>query len=133
VSFTRPYPWERSYPKGVQWDAPIEIGTVPAILDESADLYGHKPVIEYRDRQITYAELAALSKRAAQGLQRRGVTRGTPIAVYLPNTPYHMVTFFGALRLGAKIVHLSPLDAERELAYKLKDSGAKTLITTNLR
>jgi long-chain acyl-CoA synthetase len=132
VSFTRPYPWERSYPKGVQWDAPIEIGTVPAILDESADLYGHKPVIEYRDRQITYAELAALSKRAAEGLRRLGVTRGTPIAVYLPNTPYHMVTFFGALRLGAKIVHLSPLDAERELAYKLKDSGAKTLITTNL-
>jgi long-chain acyl-CoA synthetase len=131
VSFTRPYPWERSYPKGVHWDAPIEIGVVPAILDESADLYGHKPVIEYRDRQVTYAELAALSRRAAEGLRRLGVGRGTPLAVYLPNTPYHMITFFGALRLGAKIVHLSPLDAERELAYKLKDSGAKTLITTN--
>jgi len=131
VSFTRPYPWERSYPKGVQWDAPIEIGTVPAILDESAARYGAKPVIEYRDRQITYAELAALSTKAAEGLRRLGVGRGTPVAVYLPNTPYHMITFFGALRLGAKIVHLSPLDAERELAYKLKDSGAKTLVTTN--
>ncbi|HEX5779689.1 MAG TPA: AMP-binding protein, partial [Xanthobacteraceae bacterium] len=131
MSFTRPYPWERSYPKGVRWDALIEIGTVPAILDNSADTYGHKPVIEYRDRQITYSELAAFSKKAAEGLRRLGVVRGTPVAVYLPNTPYHMITFFGALRLGAKIVHLSPLDAERELAYKLKDSGAKTLVTTN--
>ena len=29
-------------------------------------------------------------------------------------------------------MHLSPLDAERELAYKLKDSGARILVTTNI-
>jgi long-chain acyl-CoA synthetase len=29
-------------------------------------------------------------------------------------------------------VHLSPLEAEREHAYKLADSGARTLVTTNL-
>ena len=131
MNLTRPYPWERSYPPGVRWDAPLEIGTVPSILDGSADIYGEKPAIEYRDRQISFAELAALSKRAAEGLRRLGVGHGTPLAVYLPNTPYHLITFFGALRLGAKIVHLSPLDAERELAYKLRDSGAKTLVTVN--
>src|SRR5690606_6530740 len=65
VSFTRPYPWERSYPEGVHWDAPIEIGTVPAILDESAMLYGDKPVIEYRDGKMTFAELAAQIGRAS--------------------------------------------------------------------
>ena len=131
MNLTRPYPWERSYPPGVRWDAPLEIGTVPSILDGSAEIYGEKPAIEYRDRQISFAELAALSKRAAEGLRRLGVGHGTPLAVYLPNTPYHLITFFGALRLGAKIVHLSPLDAERELAYKLRDSGAKTLVTVN--
>ena len=35
------------------------------------------------------------------------------------------------LKAGAKIVHLSPLDAERELAHKLRDSGARILVTTN--
>jgi long-chain acyl-CoA synthetase len=131
VSFTRPYPWERSYPPGVRWDAPIEIGTVPAILDGSAETYGDKPALEYRDKRLSYAELAALTKRAAEGLRRLGIGHGTPLAVYLPNTPYHLITFFGALRLGAKVVHLSPLDADRELAYKLKDSGAKTIVTSN--
>src|SRR5262249_45344166 len=29
------------------------------------------------------------------------------------------------------IVHLSPLDAERELAHKLHDSGVRILVTTN--
>jgi long-chain acyl-CoA synthetase len=131
VSFTRPYPWERSYPPGVHWDAPIAMGAVPAILDQSAKTYGDKPAIEYRDGQISYRELAALSQRAAEGFRRIGVTRGTPVAVYLPNTPYHLITFFGVLRLGARIVHLSPLDAERELAFKLSDSGARILVTTN--
>ena len=131
MSFTRPYPWERSYPEGVRWDAPIATGVVPAILDQSADTYGGNPALEYRDRRISYRELAELSQRAAEGLRRLGVTRGTPVALYLPNTPYHPIAFFGALRLGARVVHLSPLDAERELAYKLKDSGARTIVTTN--
>jgi long-chain acyl-CoA synthetase len=35
-------------------------------------------------------------------------------------------------RIGGIVVNLSPLDAERELAHKLKDSGARTFITTNI-
>ncbi|MGO4831277.1 AMP-binding protein, partial [Rhizobiaceae sp. 2RAB30] len=40
--------------------------------------------------------------------------------------------FFGALRVGATIVHLSPLDGPRVLAHKLTDSGARTIVTTNI-
>src|SRR5262249_3288231 len=49
-----------------------------------------------------------------------------------PNTPYHPFFFFAVLKCGGRIVHLSPLDAERELAHKLKDSGARILVTTNV-
>jgi long-chain acyl-CoA synthetase len=59
------------------------------------------------------------------------VGKDDAVGLYLPNTPYHPLAFFAALRLGAKVVHLSPLDAPRELAFKLEDSGAKILITTN--
>ena len=61
-----------------------------------------------------------------------GIKPGTAVALYLPNTPYHPITFFAVLRCGGRIVHLSPLDAERELAFKLKDSGARILVTTNV-
>src|SRR5262249_31016672 len=53
-------------------------------------------------------------------------------ALYLPNTLWHPIGFFGALRAGAHVVHLSPLDAERELVHKLTDSGARTVVTVNL-
>ena len=49
-----------------------------------------------------------------------GVGPGTAVALYLPNTPYHPIAFFAVLRCGGRIVHLSPLDAERELAFKLQ-------------
>src|SRR5262249_28002754 len=68
----------------------------------------------------------------AAGLMDLGVGPGTAVALYLPNTPYHPLAFFAALKAGARLVHLSALDAERELAYKLKDSGARILITTNI-
>jgi long-chain acyl-CoA synthetase len=42
------------------------------------------------------------------------------------------VNFFGALKAGARVVHLSPLDGEIALSHKLSDSGARVLVTSNL-
>src|SRR6202035_1488460 len=50
----------------------------------------------------------------------------------LGNTPDHPINFFGALKAGARIVHLSPLDGEIALSHKLSDSGARILVTSNL-
>ncbi len=127
-----PQPWEKSYPANVRWDAPIETTTLQTLLDRAVEAYGERPALEYRGRRISYRELGDLVARAAAGFLSLGIGRADAVALYLPNTPYHPITFFGALRSGARVVHLSPLDAERELIYKLKDSGARTLVTTNL-
>ena len=125
-------PWEKSYPPGVRWDAPIATATLPAMFDEMTAKWADKPALEYRDRTISYRELRAGVEALASGLMDLGVGPGTSVALYLPNTPYHPVSFFAALKAGGRVVHLSPLDAERELAYKLKDAGARILVTTNI-
>ncbi len=125
-------PWEKSYPPGVRWDATIETATLPALFDAFTATWGPKPALEYRDRKTSYAELRAGVEAAASGLMDLGVGPGTSVALYLPNTPYHPLSFFAALKAGGRLVHLSPLDAERELAHKLADSGARILITTNV-
>jgi long-chain acyl-CoA synthetase len=127
----RPFAWEKQYPPGMSWDAPIRVGTVPALLAQSAADYAAHTAIEFRDRLISYAELGAAVDTMAAAFLRRGLTAQQAIALYLPNTPMHPIAFFGGLKAGAKIVHLSPLDAERELMHKLKDSGARILVTTN--
>ena len=125
-------PWEKSYPAGVRWDAPIETATLPSLFDAFTTTWAAKPALEYRDRKTTYAELRAGVDAVASGLMDLGVGPGKSVALYLPNTPIHPLSFFGTLKAGGRIVHLSPLDAERELAFKLRDLGARTLITTNI-
>src|SRR5262249_838027 len=87
--------------------------------------------IEYGGVRLSYNELREQTEKAAAVFLSLGHGRSRPVALYLPNVPYHPVSFFGALKTGAPVVHLSPLDAERELAHKIKDSGAKTIVTTN--
>ncbi len=128
----RPYPWEKSYPPGISWDTPIETTTLHALIDRSAARYADRPAIEFRGRRLLYKELAEGSRRIAAGLLSRGIGAGTAIGFYLPNTPEHPMALFGAARAGARVVQLSPLDAERELLHKIKDSGARVLLTINL-
>ena len=126
------YPGEKFYPKGAHWDDPIERGTLPELLSKAVGQFGARPVIEFRDRAIRYTELETLVDVAAAAFLRAGASKGTTVALFLGNSPDHPVNFFGALKAGARIAHLSPLDGERALSHKLSDSGARILVTSNL-
>jgi long-chain acyl-CoA synthetase len=126
------HPGEKFYPQGVRWDDPIARGTLPDLLSEAAAEYGARPAIEFRDRPISYAELEAMVEVAAAAFLRAGYGQNTSVALFLGNSPDHPVNFFGALKAGARVVHLSPLDGEIALSHKLKDSGARILVTSNL-
>ena len=126
------HPGEQFYPQGVHWDDPIARGTLPDLLSSAAAEFGARPVIEFRDRPVSYAELETLVETAASAFLRAGYGKGASVALFLGNTPDHPINFFGALKAGARIVHLSPLDGEIALSHKLSDSGARVLVTSNL-
>ena len=126
------HPGEQFYPQGVRWDDPIAQGTLPDLLSQAAADFGARPAIEFRDRPISYAELEDRVEIAAGAFLRAGYGRDSTVALFLGNTPDHPVNFFGALKAGARIVHLSPLDGEIALSHKLSDSGARVLVTSNL-
>ena len=128
----RPYPWEVSYPPGLRWDVALPTSTLPALLDRAVARFGPNPAIGFRGSRITYMELGNRVDRAARGLRALGVGPGDAVALLLPNTPAHPVAFFAALRLGCRVVHLTPLDPVRAVLRKLEDSGARTLVTTTL-
>jgi long-chain acyl-CoA synthetase len=126
------HPGEQYYPQGVRWDDAIERVTLPDLLSQAARDYGARPAIEFRDKPISYAELEDKVEVAASAFLRAGYGRDKSVALFLGNTPDHPVNFFGALKAGARIVHLSPLDGEIALSHKLSDSGARVLVTSNL-
>ena len=127
------HPGEQFYPQGVRWDDPIARGTLPDLLSKAASEYGARPAIEFRDRADQLrASWKRWSRSRHRAFLRAGYGRNHSVALFLGNSPDHPVNFFGALKAGARVVHLSPLDGERALSHKLSDSGARILVTSDL-
>ena len=51
------------------------------------DRYPTRPAVEYRDMSLTYAELAQLADRMAQGMVDRGLGKGTRILILAARDP----------------------------------------------
>ena len=126
------HPGEQFYPQGVRWDDPIARGTLPDLLSAAVAEFGTRPAIEFRDRPISFTGLEDLVETAAAAFLRAGYGKNASVGLFLGNSPDHPVNFFGALKAGARIVHLSPLDGEIALSHKLSNSGARVLVTSNL-
>ena len=99
---------------------------------EQAETYGEKlALIEgLTGRTLTYAQLWQGVRRVAGNLAKRGLKKGEVVALYLPNLPEYALAFHGTALAGGVVTTANPLYTADELAYQLKDSGAKFLVTT---
>jgi long-chain acyl-CoA synthetase len=125
-------PWKAVYPAGLSPDAKLDLWPVHEIVDRSAIRWGDKPAFIFRGRDFSYLDLKRAVDAFAAMLAGAGMAKGERIALLLPNTLYHPVAFFGALKAGLTVVHLSPLDGDIVLRHKLSDSGARVLVTTDM-
>src|SRR5918992_801000 len=81
------------------------------------------------ERSVTFGEVRAMSSRIANVLSGLGVERGDRVAVLLPSTPETAAAFVAVYRLGAILLSLSQLYGDDSIAHRLRDSGAKVLVT----
>ena len=75
------HPGEQFYPQGVHWDDAIESSTLPGLLANAAAEFGARPVIEFRDRPISYAELETMVEVAASEIGRASCRERVLVAV----------------------------------------------------
>ncbi|HET6709436.1 acyl-CoA ligase (AMP-forming), exosortase A system-associated [Amycolatopsis sp.] len=88
------------------------------------------PALTYKDRTLTYGELADQVRRVARGLHRLGVRRGDRVAVYAEKRLETVVALFAAAAAGAVLVPLNPLFKARHLAHVAADCTPKVVLTT---
>jgi len=91
----------------------------------------HRTALVHRSTAVTYAELHARVNRLAHSLRAAGIRRGDRVAYLGPNHPTYLETLFASGVLGAVFVPLNTRLAGPEIAYQLKDSGAKALIRSS--
>ncbi|MEQ9608068.1 MAG: AMP-binding protein, partial [Kiloniellaceae bacterium] len=126
-------PWERSYPAELSWSEAVLQEPLFSALDRAVADYGPRPCLDFLGRSYSYAEIGDLVARAAKGLQKLGVMKGTRVALFLPNTPYYVICYFAVMKLGGIVVNVNPLYAEEEVHELLADSGAEFAVTLDLK
>ncbi len=121
--------WLKSWPKDVP--KKLNFPNVPlfGLVSEAANKHGANPAIAFLDREISYAELDALSSRFAAALSTLGVGKADRVALFLPNIPQFVIAYYGILKVGAVLTTISPLHREREVEYQLASSEAETIVT----
>ncbi|MEM2928103.1 MAG: long-chain fatty acid--CoA ligase [Nitrososphaerota archaeon] len=101
---------------------------LPYFLINSAKKYPKKVAIIFNNKKISYSELKNLSIKLANSLRNIGVKKNDRVALFLPNCPQFVISYYGALMIGSIITALNPLFKEKEIEFQLYDSGAETII-----
>src|SRR5919201_2108306 len=114
-----------------RWEVPTRYNIAADVLDKHDS---SRPAMLLEDwqgneRRLTFGDMQSLTNRAANVLRDAGVERGDRVAVMLPPLPESAATFLAAYKLGAILLSLSILYGDDAIAHRLRDAGARVVVT----
>src|SRR5271156_857680 len=114
-----------------RWETP-EYFNFAAVIDKYAEDPHRVAIlwedIEGRRARLTFADIAAQSKRIANVLSGHGIRRGDAVLLVLPRITLWQAAYIGALRLGAIVIPCTSMLREKDLVYRANHSGARAII-----
>ena len=119
-----------------RWTIPARFNIANAICGRHARATPDAPALIFAEnggsvRTFSYGEMERLSSQLANALAALGVGPGSVVAVNLPQGAEVILALIAATRLGAIFLPLAALFGPDALRYRLADSGASVLITSD--
>ena len=99
------------------------------LATESLEKYGDYLAYHFEGRDYYTRGQLHFAAQLARFLHDRGVRPDDPVVLLMPNCPETLAGFHAVWRLGAIITPITPQLGPREIAYVLKHSEAKAVIT----
>lgn len=99
------------------------------LLTRSAALFPDKTAVSFRNQELSYAELEALSNQLSALLKGRGVKRGDRVGILLNKSLESIVSVFGILKAGAIYVPLDPAAPAARQASIIRHCGIEMVLT----
>src|SRR3954468_3799262 len=105
--------------------------TIGANFDRAVAEHGDRDALIVRHQGVrwTYAELDEAVDRAARSLAALGLGKGDRLGIWAPNCAEWVVVQFATARLGVILVNINPAYRTTELAYALRQSGCRALVS----
>ena len=127
-------PWISSYPDGIAWDAPIDTRPVHEQVLAACAKNPSAVALDFLGGTTTFGDLAKKIIAFAGALQHQfGITKGSRVALMLPNTPFYPIAYFAVLRAGGTVVNCNPLYTVPELSHITSNAGADVMVTLDLQ
>lgn len=125
-------PWFAHYQANVPHRLEIPNRRLPDLVEDTVVRQPERTAFIFYGARTSYEKFWTDAGRFAAALEREGVGVGDRVAVQLPNCPLYPIAYFGALRLGATVVQVSPLYHGQDLAGVLRDSRPRALVTLEI-
>ncbi|WP_287459985.1 class I adenylate-forming enzyme family protein [Sphingomonas sp.] len=119
----------RGVPTRVWKNAPNDLG----VLLDLSRTHGARPFTILDDDRISFEANWRAAAALAHALQDMGVGKGDRVAFAMRNLPEWPMVFFAITTIGAIAVPLNAWWTGAELAYGIRDSGAKVVIVDGER
>ncbi|MCX5917886.1 MAG: AMP-binding protein [Deltaproteobacteria bacterium] len=124
--------WLKSWPEGIPQSLEFPEKPLPEFLRENARRKPNKTAINFYGREISFQELNTRTDQLAAALIDLGLKKGDRVSLFLENSPQFVIGYFAILRAGGVVVAANPMFKEEELAYEVRDAGAKILIAQDI-
>ncbi|MAI08118.1 MAG: dicarboxylate--CoA ligase PimA [Magnetococcales bacterium] len=128
----KPHLWEKSYPENMNWAFTAKSQPVYRLLETAAENHPDRICADFLGREYAYDEIMRMANQVAKGLQDLGMKKGDRIGLCLPNCPYYIAAYFGAMKAGCTVVNFNPLYTQEELEYQINDSGIRLMFTLDV-
>ena len=111
--------------------APLLEETIPANLARTVAEHGDREALVSAHQGIrwTYQELADRVERLARGLLSLGLEKGDRLGLWSPNYAEWTLVQYATAEIGVILVNINPAYKSHDLAYVLKQSGCRVLIS----
>ena len=104
--------------------------TLGARFESSRAQFADRTAVIDGHRAFTYAELDAWAATVAFRLRDMGVSRGSRVGIFLPNSVEWVVTALAAARIGAVILPINVRSRPDELRNLLLSAGPRAVVLT---
>lgn len=121
-----------NYPEHVPKNLDYETHPIYTYLERSAENYPNNVSTIFFDKKLTYKQLWTNTLKFAFSLKKLGLQQGDRVAIYLPNCPQFLISFFAINRIGCIIVPFNSQYVDHEVVYQINDSGAKAIICVDI-
>ncbi len=116
-----------------RWEIPTHFNIAYEVCDKHRQRSNDIALFYENDRgdtkSFTFGQIKSLSDRFANALRALGVSRGDRVAIILSQRVETGIAHLAIYKIGAIALPLSILFGRDALEYRLRDSGAKVVIT----